>query len=587
MYNSQYYTCEQIDQRLLQGYLDDYNTENNTSLTKSQFLSKLGSILNVWQGVDNEPTAESDNLVKSGGVRKYVDTNIQTLPLLVSKYSIQTTTWAYSQTDDYKHLVIPVTTGDKFTFNSTLQGVMYYALLASYTTPVLGATPDFVTGYEGRQTILRTETLTIPAGTKYLIINNPHKNGLSELYVNGVSVFDGIWGVLHKFGGNITPEDLSFSLGQFEQVSNKTDEIVRNSNKDKFISQYGANNNIEPTKAGLKGQKIYNLFEIKYRNYVTNEGVVPDEDASTNTSYNTSDYIPVTFGNKYYYVLGGSLSTSILVEFDSSKQLISNIVGTNFKQKGIYTPSSNNVAYVVLCSSVSVVSDYCFVDITNRLYAFKEDVPEVNIVTSIISNNIANPANVWDKTLISSAGKLLTKDEYTNYKAAYIEVSPGDVITVGGNDDGRKTYYALFDVMPTQSSTSSGATTPIDYGTVTQQELIDGKTITVPNNCHYLFWQLQFNNSPASENVKIQANRGNALLPYDAYQEAITSINGIPLASAVPSDLEERVEEIEQQLTDIPQSLMADLPVSADGSGIATGYAYINSSTGVVTVKLS
>lgn len=46
MYNSQYYTCEQIDQRLLQGYLDDYNSENNTNLTKTQFLNLLATHLN-------------------------------------------------------------------------------------------------------------------------------------------------------------------------------------------------------------------------------------------------------------------------------------------------------------------------------------------------------------------------------------------------------------------------------------------------------------------------------------------------------------------------------------------------------------
>ena len=45
MYNSQYYTCEQIDQRLLQGYLDDYNSQNDTNLTKEQFLTLLHTIL--------------------------------------------------------------------------------------------------------------------------------------------------------------------------------------------------------------------------------------------------------------------------------------------------------------------------------------------------------------------------------------------------------------------------------------------------------------------------------------------------------------------------------------------------------------
>ena len=45
MYNSQYYTCEQIDQRLLQGYLDDYNSQNNANLTKAEFLTLLHSHL--------------------------------------------------------------------------------------------------------------------------------------------------------------------------------------------------------------------------------------------------------------------------------------------------------------------------------------------------------------------------------------------------------------------------------------------------------------------------------------------------------------------------------------------------------------
>lgn len=87
MYNSQYYTCEQIDQRLLQGYLDDYNTENNTSLTKAQFLAKLGSILGVWQGVDEEPTAGSNNFVKSGGVYLSANSNVIAIREIIVNYT--------------------------------------------------------------------------------------------------------------------------------------------------------------------------------------------------------------------------------------------------------------------------------------------------------------------------------------------------------------------------------------------------------------------------------------------------------------------------------------------------------------------
>ena len=49
MYNSQYYTCEQIDQRLLQNYLDDYNSQNNTNLNKVQFLTKLFNALENYE----------------------------------------------------------------------------------------------------------------------------------------------------------------------------------------------------------------------------------------------------------------------------------------------------------------------------------------------------------------------------------------------------------------------------------------------------------------------------------------------------------------------------------------------------------
>lgn len=45
MYNSKYYTCEQIDQRLLQGYFDDIVSAGYTG-TKAQFLAGLLKSIN-------------------------------------------------------------------------------------------------------------------------------------------------------------------------------------------------------------------------------------------------------------------------------------------------------------------------------------------------------------------------------------------------------------------------------------------------------------------------------------------------------------------------------------------------------------
>lgn len=50
MFNSQYYTCEQVDQRLLQGYVDDFNEVNGTSYSKDELLLKLFQAIN-WDQI--------------------------------------------------------------------------------------------------------------------------------------------------------------------------------------------------------------------------------------------------------------------------------------------------------------------------------------------------------------------------------------------------------------------------------------------------------------------------------------------------------------------------------------------------------
>ena len=46
MYNSRYFTCEQIDQRLLDGFYDDFVTSTSYSGTKDQFMNALLSLMN-------------------------------------------------------------------------------------------------------------------------------------------------------------------------------------------------------------------------------------------------------------------------------------------------------------------------------------------------------------------------------------------------------------------------------------------------------------------------------------------------------------------------------------------------------------
>lgn len=111
MYNSQYYTCEQIDERLLQGYLDDYNSQTGQSLTKAQFLTALFNAISVA----SEVQTDLENLGK--------DINLLTniIATEVSKGSLITPS-AYKKGKIYK-----VDLGDQGpNFSAFVRGYQYY-----------------------------------------------------------------------------------------------------------------------------------------------------------------------------------------------------------------------------------------------------------------------------------------------------------------------------------------------------------------------------------------------------------------------------------------------------------------------------
>ena len=72
MFNSQYYTCEQVDERLLQGYVDDFNEVNSTNYSKEDLLLKLFQAIN-WDQVFGKYEENQEF------VRVYLDTNNRVL----------------------------------------------------------------------------------------------------------------------------------------------------------------------------------------------------------------------------------------------------------------------------------------------------------------------------------------------------------------------------------------------------------------------------------------------------------------------------------------------------------------------------
>ena len=72
MYNSKYYTCEQIDQRLLQGYYDDAVAAGYTG-SKSQYLAELLKAINYFAN----PTLTADKVVYDPAISGLTSKNVK------------------------------------------------------------------------------------------------------------------------------------------------------------------------------------------------------------------------------------------------------------------------------------------------------------------------------------------------------------------------------------------------------------------------------------------------------------------------------------------------------------------------------
>lgn len=200
---------------------------------------------------------------------------------------------------------------------------------------------------------------------------------------------------------------------------------------------------------------------------------------------------------------------------------------------------------------------------------------------SVVSDNLANPEDIQTDRYIRSDGVVASQ---TGWAVGSAPVVAGQKVTFGGFKLGRSGYYRFQDANGNR----------VSYGNYTDPNFrANPITLDVPATAVLLFIDIASTSSPDDPYSGLQVNMGDTLLPYDEYKDAITSINNEPLAGGASKELENRVEDLEDSVATLQEEIgvglsnvIADLPVS-DGTGIEVGYAYIDSSTSVVKVKLS
>jgi hypothetical protein len=179
----------------------------------------------------------------------------------------------------------------------------------------------------------------------------------------------------------------------------------------------------------------------------------------------------------------------------------------------------------------------------------------------IISNNIFNSDNLHRDALVGNDGDVFSAQ---GWQYALIDVEPGQIITFGRFSLGRSGYYGFYNGEPSLSTLVSVSVFDDPDGGV-------AATVTVPNGAKYLCIDIVSPGTIGGESPLFTANYGTILKFYDEYSEAITKINGVKLAG------------VEFEGTSMSY-LVVDLPVS-DGTGIESGYAYIDSTDRTVKVK--
>lgn len=186
---------------------------------------------------------------------------------------------------------------------------------------------------------------------------------------------------------------------------------------------------------------------------------------------------------------------------------------------------------------------------------------EMEIEINVISDNIANPNYVIDGKYVNGSGTILSANGWSVIK---LPVTVGKRYTFAGFVINRtNNNYAFYN-----------GDTFISHHQYNPNENPIYTTEATPSGADYLYMTIK-SSETGSNYDNLQVNEGTELKPYDEYKEGVVKIAGYDIASGAGSG--GGTEDI--------QSLIADLPVS-DGTNIGIGYAYIDSSTNVVKVKV-
>lgn len=210
-----------------------------------------------------------------------------------------------------------------------------------------------------------------------------------------------------------------------------------------------------------------------------------------------------------------------------------------------------------------------------HLAALSRQALRTSDLTFSVGSNLADKEKITTG-YISSAGSIVNAADWKRIAVDVSNIATGTKLTFGGFYLGRTGYWAFY-----RDGTAS--TDKISNGSYADpQGSSRPVTVEVPEGAVTLYitiFREGSSTTPTGWNTpydELMCAIGETLPSYVPFVQAVSAIQGHPLVGTAAGGG-----------SGGGGSIIADLPLSPDGAGIDVGYAYIDSLTGAVKVKLS
>lgn len=411
------------------------------------------------------------------------------------------------------------------------------ASLAAYTSSDVYLQSESIKGSNS----LTTSTYIVPSGVDYIRIS---------CHPNDVDSFE------LKIFGNIVDLERNINLLMKYYPASVTEETGY------LINKSGV-------KTSNSGYKLFTINLSKHYTVIL-RGVVSKTVAAIALYDSVSDtYTPVKLGRSR----GGEIPDTYTYTAPESCTIV----------------LSANKSYDPICK---VVESGEINEIFLLLNTLNDVVLDSDIQLGPVSINLFDPSKVLNDTSVTTGGTINT--EAAGWATAVIPVVAGKNYTFGGALLGRSSNCSFF----------NGLTMLNDYPIITETDMEKGKTVNAPVGANILYITIKTSVSPENPYDNFSVNEGDVWMAKDSYKEGVVGIGGnsVGVDSAARAQIQRNLESItriERSLEGTDEGvsldnimggfskytptfgLIVDLPQSSDGTGIGSGFVYVDSNNNI------